>query len=345
MTRDTADLQSRLALRAGREAITAEIARLAERATIDAAKHLTDTAQITRKATELTEQHVTALVRDRFTRESDRLRLERVELKRTGGYKGKYRHRPALLGARIPQPVEEVLSEGEQTALGLAGYFTEAHFDDSKSALVLDDPVSSLDHIRRAHVARRLAEFAADRQVIVFTHDLAFVGDLRRCADELQVGFVERGVQRRGDNAPGLCTETHPWKAKDVGSRLQQLEEELARIKRHRGTWDQETYEKECSDWAGKLSETWERLINLEIVYTVVDPGTSEVRPKMFKVLARITEDDDREFQQSYGRISAWARRHDKSLTTNYVAPEPAELEQELTFVRGWFGRVKNYRN
>ena len=87
----------------------------------------------------------------------------------------------------------------------------------------------------------------------------------------------------------------------------------MARIRRERDTWDQEGYEKECADWGGKLSEAWERLINLEIVYSVVDRGTSEVRPKMFKMLARITADDDREFQQSYGRCSAWARRHDKS--------------------------------
>ena len=345
VTKGKEDLQSRLALRAGRDAVIAETVRLADRAKIEVAKHLTDTAQITRKATELTEEHVTALVRDRFTRESDRLRLERIELKRTGGQKGKYRHRPALLGAKASQPVEEVLSEGEQTALGLAGYFTEAYFDDSKSALVLDDPVTSLDHVRRARVAYRLCQFATDRQVIVFTHDIAFVGDLRRAADELQVGFTERSVQRRGDNAPGVCSEQHPWKAKDVGGRLQQLEHELASIKRQRTTWDQETYEKECGDWAGKLSEAWERLIHLEIVYNVVDAGTSEVRPKMFKVLARITDEDDREFQQSYGRISGWARRHDKSPSTNYVAPEPIELEQELELVRAWFERVKKYRN
>ena len=255
------------------------------------------------------------------------------------------RHRPALLGAKTPRPVEEVLSEGEQTALGLAGYFTEAYFDESKSALVLDDPVSSLDHIRRARVARRLAELAADRQVIVFTHDVAFVGDLRRAADETQVPFAERGVQRRGDSLPGVCTDQHQWKAKDVPRRLQELEQDLARIKRDRGGWDQTEYEKECSDWAGKLSETWERLINLEIVYQVVDPGTSEVRPRMFKVLARVTDQDDREFQQSYARVSGWARRHDKSPITNYVAPEPSELEDELKLIREWFDRVKRYRS
>lgn len=288
---------------------------------------------------------MTSLIRDWFTRESDRLKLERIELKKTGGQKGKLRHRPALLGAKANKPVEQILSEGEQTALGLAGYFTEAHFDDSKSALVLDDPVTSLDHIRRGRVAHRLAALAQDRQVIVFTHDVAFVGDLRQAADEEQVGFTERGVLRRGDKTPGLLTDQHPWKAKDVPRRFDELAQQLARIKRDRASWGQDVYEKECSDWAGKLSETWERLINLEIVYAVVDRGTSEVRPKMFKLLVRITDQDDREFQQSYGRISGWVRRHDKSPSTNYVAPEPAELEQELAFVKTWFDRVKKYRN
>ncbi|MGH9323997.1 MAG: AAA family ATPase, partial [Vicinamibacteria bacterium] len=311
------DLESRLALRDHRADVTAEIRRLAERESIEEAKRLTDTTGITRKASELTETYVTSLVRDRFTRESDRLRLERIELKRTGGQKGKLRHRPALLGARDPKPIEQVLSEGEQTALGLAGFFTEAFFDETKSALVLDDPVTSLDHVRRFQVAKRLAQFAADRQVIVFTHDVTFVGDLRRAADEEQVAFTERGVERRGDKVPGVCTDHHPWKAKDVGSRFQELEQQLARIKRDRTSWSQEEYETECSDWAGKLSETWERLINLEIVYSVVDYGTSEVHPKLFKMVARITDVVDREFQQSYSHCSAWARRHDKSPAIN----------------------------
>lgn len=338
------DLEARNAISAHRSAIEAEIARLAEKMALTAAKQLTDTTGITRKSTDLTDAHVTSIVRDRFTRESDRLRLERIEMKKTGGQKGKLRHRPALLGAKEPKPVEQVLSEGEQTALSLAGYFTEAFFDDSTSALVLDDPVTSLDHVRRAHVARRLAQFATDRQVIVFTHDVEFVGDLRSAADEEQVTFTERGIQRRGGKAPGLCTDQHPWKAKDVGPRFQHLEQSLARIKQERDTWDQDEYEKECADWGGKLSETWERLINLEIVYSVVDRGTSHVRPKMFRMLARITDADDREFQQSYGRCSAWARRHDKAPGTNYVAPEPDALAQELALVREWHRRVKKYQ-
>jgi energy-coupling factor transporter ATP-binding protein EcfA2 len=339
------ELQARITLSDHREQIKAEVTRLAERASLESARRLTETGPITRKSTELTEQHVTRSVRDRFTRESDRLKLERIELKRTGGQKGKFRHRPALLGATASHPVEEVLSEGEQTALGLAGYFTEAYFDESRSALVLDDPVTSLDHRRRNKVARRLAQFAKDRQVIVFTHDLEFLANLRQAANTEQVTFTERCVQRQGGVIPGLCIDEHPWKAKDVGRRLNELETELSRIKRERANWDEETYERECSEWAGKLSETWERVINLDVIHPLVDPDTSEVRPRQFRVLAKITDQDDREFQQSYSRISTWVRRHDKSPAVNYVAPDPSDLESEIALVRAWFDRVKKYRD
>src|SRR5262249_47133578 len=203
------ELQSRKALNHGRNAVETEIKRLRKLQRLSEAKKLTDTTHISRKASELTEKHVTTLVRDRFIRESDRLRLERIELKRTGGSKGKLHHRPSLLGAKTVRPVDEVLSEGEQTALGLAGYFTEAHFNESKSALVLDDPVTSLDHIRRAQVAESLVRFAADRQVIVFTHDLAFLRDLMKRADEAHVPLTERTVQRLG-SAPGQVSDGYP---------------------------------------------------------------------------------------------------------------------------------------
>jgi len=262
-----------------------------------------------------------------------------------GGRKGTLRHQPAFVGAVQQVELTRVLSEGEQTALGLAGFFTEAYFEVSKSAIVLDDPVSSLDHVRRGYVADRLVEFAKERQVIVFTHDIAFVADLRSAADREGVPVHERSIQRRLSGQPGVCQPNHPWKARDVGQRLQLLTEELARIRREHTGWDQEAYERETADWAGKVSETWERMINLEVVGQVVDRGTQEVKPRMFRLLARITEEDDREFQGSYGRCSRWARRHDKSIETNYVPPTIDEMDAELQHVRAWWTKVKAYRN
>jgi hypothetical protein len=61
--------------------------------------------------------------------------------------------------------------------------------------------------------------------------------------------------------------------------------------------------------------------------------------------LARFSNDDDQEFQASYSRVSQWAKRHDKSVLINYVAPEIQALEIELSLVDSWFKRVKGYKN
>jgi len=339
------ELEGRRVAGAVRVDIVREVARLAERLKIEEARKQTDTSGITRKSTELARDHVTAVILDRFTRESHDLKLERVTLDHPGGRKGQLMQRPALLAAKQEAELPAVLSEGEQTALGLAGFLTEAHFDGTKSAIVLDDPVTSLDHIRRSRVAARLCEFAKDRQVVVFTHDLTFVGDIRKAADEAGVLFTERAVERHGDGSIGMCRDQHPWKAKDAKARLAQLGVDLNRIKKDKPDWDAATYEREVADWAGSLSETWELIVDMDIVNQVVDKGTSEVRPRMFRVLAQITENDDKEFQASYGRCSTWARRHRKSTDTNYVAPDVDEMERELALVRAWHDRVRKYAN
>lgn len=325
--------------------VVKEVERLRLRQRLVEAKESTETRTISKKSAELTREYVTSVMCDRFTRETDRLRLERVTLKDVGARKGSLRHQPAFVGAVQPAKLPTVLSEGEQTAISLAGFLTEVYFDSSRSAVVLDDPVSSLDHVRRAVVADRLAELSRDRQVIVFTHDIAFVTDIRNCCDRKGLQLSECSVERRGSGQPGVCRLKHPWKAKDVGARLQELNQDLATIRRELGNWDRDRYERETAEWAGKLSETWERMINHEIVGQVVDRGTQEVRPKMFRVLAQISENDNQEFQAGYSVCSRWARRHDKSVEINYVAPEVGDMDEELEKAKNWYDRMRKYRN
>lgn len=342
-SRQVAEMQGQTALSASEDAILYEVRRLQNRARIEVAKKATDTGSITRKSSDLTRDYVTREVRDHFTRESERLRLRRITLDHTSGVKGRLRHRPALLGAARSAAVTKVLSEGEQTALGLSGFLTEVMFDATKSAVVLDDPVNSLDHERRSLVAKRLVELAGDRQVVVFTHEITFVGDLVKAANEAKVVITERWVQHHGDLV-GVCADKLPWKAKDVAARISELDAGLVKIKNDRGAWTQEQYEENCATWSGKLSETWERAINLEIVNEVVDRGTSQVRPLKFRILAAITNEDNDQFQAGYSRCSEWACRHDKDPGINFVAPEPADLEEELERIRTWFKRIKGYR-
>ncbi len=330
-----------------REFVTNEIRRLKERETLEAVKNTAATGPITMQVLKLAEESITEVIRNTFVRETDRMHLERVTIAKTRGDKGNLLHQPKLVGARQSAMLPRVFSEGELTALGLAAFFTEAHLDESKSALILDDPVTSLDHVRRGRVAARLAELAGTRQVIVFTHDTQFVLDLRRETQGLGIPLAERSVARgrKGERKPGACGNNLPWKTKDVSGRLGDLRAELAVIKRESENWDGETYEKEVASWAGRLSETWERIFSQELVGQVLAEGGSEVRPAMVKVLARFSQADDQQFQASYRRVSQWAPRHDKSAMTNYVAPEVFSLEQELLLVDNWFKRVKEYKN
>ena len=212
-------------MRAARENIAAEIARLRVRRRLEDLKQAANTGPITRKIAELSEDTITDVIRDRFTRETERLGLDRVTIAKTRASKGALLHQPKLVGARQSTALARVFSEGERTALGLAAYFTEASVHELGSALILDDPVTSLDHIRRERVANRLVDSAETRQVVVFTHDVAFVANLKDAATRKNVVVAERSASRSraGERLPGFCADTHPWKAKDVQARIGEL--------------------------------------------------------------------------------------------------------------------------
>lgn len=344
LTAEVAEFQAKSQLAAAKANLLLEVDRLQGKVKIEEARRLTETTGITRKSTALTTKYVTSVVGDQFRLEAERLGLRRVALDPTGGRRhATLEHKPTLLGATISASIDQVLSEGEQTALGLAGFLTEVEFDESKSAVVLDDPVSSMDAGRRSRVAKRLIELAQSRQVIVFTHEVTFVNALNRAARDLEVDVTERAILRRGDR-PGLTSEKHPWSVKDVPARINHMEAELARFKKERDQLDSEEYTRRAQEWGGRLSQAWERAVNLDVVNELVDRGTNEVRPRMFKMLVGITVQDDGDYQAGYSKASEWALRHDQAPETNFIAPEPDELEAELARFKAWVARIKTYK-
>jgi len=95
-----------------RDDVRQELQRLRRVAALEQLHRQSDTRAISRKFGELVREHVTAVVRDRFTRETERLRLDRVTLADATGAKGALRHQPALVGAVQKATVSTVLSEG-----------------------------------------------------------------------------------------------------------------------------------------------------------------------------------------------------------------------------------------
>ena len=97
-------------------------------------------------------------------------------------------------------PALAVASQGEVSCLALSLFFPRATLPDSPFRfLVIDDPVQAMDPARVDGLARVLSDIAADRQLVVFTHDDRLPESLRR----LRIDFTCKQVTRR----PGSVVE------------------------------------------------------------------------------------------------------------------------------------------
>lgn len=338
-------LRDQIAMRDGRSLIEKERARLQKVAMLDKKLAEANTRAITMKASELTRTYVTQEACAHFTRETGGLDLQHVTFTATKGRQGTLLHKADFLNARPGSKLVDVLSEGEQTVLGFAGFLTEVHFDASKSALIFDDPVSSLDHVKRESVARRIVALAKERQVVVFTHDVAFTMFLHKAASESEVRFCTRGIEQRRNMGPGYTTRHHPWTAKDAAQRIDMLWQEVAALRRDETGMSEGDYLRRTEQIAGHMSQAWERVISQVLAEPLLDYKSLEVRVGKLRIVGRVTERDVKTYDDSYSRISGWASRHDPHPEVNYTPPTTEQLKDEIQVIADWMKTVKRYQS
>ncbi len=95
--------------------------------------------------------------------------------------------------------VTSILSEGEQKAAALALFLAEIKVSHNRSAIILDDPVNSLDHKIIDAFANQL--MSLDNQLIVFTHNSLFLNSF----ESTSKGHVCKGI----DSACGKTKGKH----------------------------------------------------------------------------------------------------------------------------------------
>ncbi|MQX37787.1 AAA family ATPase [Roseospira navarrensis] len=129
---------------------------------------------------------------------------------------------------------DDIFSEGEQRALSLADFLTEVNLNPTSAAIVLDDPVTSLDHQRKIAIAKRLAEEAGVRQVIIFTHDLVFLTLLYEHAESAGQDFRGHWVECHGGVPGHVNIDETPANTKAY-RKTTKAKEFLARAKKANG--------------------------------------------------------------------------------------------------------------
>jgi ABC-type transport system involved in cytochrome c biogenesis ATPase subunit len=332
------DLKSRLAL-AGRLAQIIQIADdLAMKKKLQAAHRAADSTPVSKKMSALHAEALSADAEAAFARECDALGVGHVPIRSTTRMeKGKAKQQVKLATSGA-EKVGEVLSEGEQRALALATFMAEVSLVEGHGAVIFDDPMSSLDHAHRERVARRLAQEAASRQVIVFTHDLAFANHL---ADEASAQRVEASAMsvRRVRQRAGLVFPELPFAGVRVSERLERIKKMVAEADESLRAGDIERSENVVRAGYGRLRETWERGVEEAILNEAVvrfRPGVSTQRLRS----VALDDDDYVKIHEAMARCSYFAA-HDTSANANTATPTTDELRAEIEAARKFFADRK----
>ncbi|MBF0333275.1 MAG: AAA family ATPase [Alphaproteobacteria bacterium] len=287
---------------------------------------------ITTKKKALENEYINTALQGCLDEERDALQLTdvAVSLKFTTR-NARTSHQLQLDGADNRVNVEKVVSEGEYRALALACFLAQVRHQSPSSGIILDDPVSSLDHDRRELVAKRLVKEAKQRQVIVFTHDLVFYSQLTRNAENSGTS-LERVSISRGPEGFGTVDGILPEVARKFKERVHFFEStRLPQLRKLHEARSPE-YDFQMTSACGELRKAWERLVEeglLNGTITRFEPSVQTLR-----LDAVIFDEEALDLiHQNMTELSRWSG-HDRSESENPPTPTPDQFEGRIQEMR-----------
>jgi hypothetical protein len=236
---------------------------------------------------------------------------------------------------------KDILSEGEQRAIAIAAFLAEVSLGKGLGGVVFDDPVSSLDHRRRWHVAKRLAREALTRQVLVFTHDIYFLCILQQHAADLGLELDPQCI-RKSATGFGVQSERVPFDAMPTTKRIGALRDMLARATAAKKRNDDESHTSLTRDAYFNLRLAWERAIEEVLFFGTVTRFEEGISTQ--KLRSVIVEDDDyRKIDAGMTKCSKFA--HDAAMGAHLPTPTPEELSEDIEQLNTWRSNVEKRRD
>lgn len=277
---------------------------------------------ITIKQGELFSAHITDKYTDTFKKECKTLNAPMVVQIAQKNAKGSTLRKLQVAG----MVANSILSEGEQRAISLADFLTEVQMNPNNKGVFFDDPITSQDHHRREKIAERLVELASRKQIIVFTHDIAFFIRLKIFAETkgIQYGFTT--LRNAGGN-PGVISPDLPWIAQSVKKRIGTLRDRLVRLKKIERTGNEDEYLFAAKSWYGLLREGWERAVEERLFKGVVERfllGVQTQKLKKITITDKLLDDIENGMTES----SSWV--HDAAAGLNPTPPDTTKAEADL---------------
>lgn len=291
------------------------------------------TTGISRKSTELTKTMAIQEVADALNAELQSLNVHQLQIvMKSESPIGKTQFKLALElpGGGVPSAI---LSEGEQRAIAIASFLAELKLGNGLGGIVLDDPVSSLDHSRRERVASRLAQEAQSRQVIVLTHDLYFLNVLMQESRKLDAEPACLTL-RRGPQGFGIADAALPFEGASTRDRVGQLRQLQVGCVKLRRDNDDVGYRRAVRDLYSHLRMSWERAVEELLFNGVVVRFRKGVETNRLKKVV-VAAEDIATIEQNMSKCSTFTG-HDGAMEANPAMPEPHELWIDVESLETW---------
>lgn len=329
---ERAELEDRRLLGELKESAIRAIERHAHQGKLRACLADVATLGITRKSTELTNDMATELLANTLNEELDVLDIAdlRVAMK-PEGERGRSTFK-LVLERPGKHPAKDVLSEGEQRAVAIASFLTERRLSADGSGIIFDDPVCSLDHLRRQRVARRIAGEAKDRQVIVFTHDIFFLFALTKAAEKIEVKLTTRTLSRTRDGF-GVSTDDLPFEGMSTAARVRRLRNDQVNCVRLRRDGEQLAYNEAVGKLYKTLREAWEGCVEEVLLNGTVERFRKSVETNRLKQV-EVRHEDVATVVENMAHCSSHA--HDTPKHGDVEVPTPEEVLSDINKLDGW---------
>jgi energy-coupling factor transporter ATP-binding protein EcfA2 len=254
--------------------------------------------------------------------------------------KGKIKHQ-LLLDLPSTNNLEKILSEGEQRAIAIGSFLAELELANHRGAIVFDDPVSSLDHKRRKRVALRLATESAKRQVIIFTHDVNFLQQLRESCERSNIHqlfyFLEPNIGCFGYINQGLPWDKQSWK-----DRIDFLEKAQRKLKNTPWPPDPpEALAREIIREYSFLRATIERVVQDLVLSGTIRRFSDYIQVKNLEHVVGLQKAEVDEICRIYQRCHDVVEAHDPALEKDATPPHPDELKKDIEDLKLLIGSIK----
>lgn len=142
--------------------------------------------------------------------------------------------------------------------MAIGSFLAEIGLSGGKGGIVFDDPVSSLDHRRRERVAKRLVGEAANRQVVILTHDIYFLCLLVDEAKLASVTISTQSLVRRAEGF-GIADPELPFEGRNASKRIGALKAQHQSIAKLYKDGEEQEHRKQTVEAYFRLRMAWER--------------------------------------------------------------------------------------